>query len=74
MSAVEYTRCDGKDCGRVTPDEPGFAAEAGWARVRVWPDREYDLCEACAAKALAAVAAHLAGRPCADEVCEEVKR
>ena len=56
MSAVEYTRCDGRGCGRVTHDEPdGIYHEAGWARVTVWPDREYDLCEACAAKALAAV-------------------
>ena len=56
MSAVEYTRCDAEGCGRVTPDEPdGIYHEVGWVRVRVWPDREYDLCEACAAKALAAV-------------------
>lgn len=56
MSAVEYTRCDARNCGRVTPNEPeSYMHEIGWARVRVWPDREYDLCEACAARALAAV-------------------
>ena len=56
MSAVEYTRCDGEGCGRVTPDEPeSYMHEDGWARVRVWPDREYDLCPECAAMALAAV-------------------
>ena len=54
MSAVEYTRCDGEDCGRVTPDEPGFVSEDGWARVTVWPDGEYDLCPECARKALRA--------------------
>lgn len=55
MSAVEYTRCDGEDCGRVTPDDPGFVRETGWARVTVWPDGEYDLCPECARKALRAV-------------------
>lgn len=55
MSAVEYTRCDGDGCGRVTPDEPGGAFhESGWARVTVWPDGEYDLCPECARKALRA--------------------
>ena len=37
MSAVEYTRCDGEGCGRVTPVEPdGIYHEAGWARVTIW--------------------------------------
>lgn len=55
MSAVEYVRCDGEACGRVTPDEPGFVSEDGWARVSVWPNVEYDLCPECARKALRAV-------------------
>ena len=56
MSAVEYTRCDAADCGRVTPDEPdGFMRETGWARVTVWGGDEYDLCPECARIALAAV-------------------
>lgn len=56
MSAVEYTRCDGDNCGRVTPDEPeSYMHETGWARVTVWPDVEYDLCPECTRKALRAV-------------------
>lgn len=56
MSAVEYTRCDGEGCGRVTPDEPrGMFHEGGWARVTVWDGGEYDLCPECARKALRAV-------------------
>ena len=56
MSAVEYTRCDGSECGRVTPDEPdSFFKPGGWARVTVYGGDEYDLCPECAAKALAAV-------------------
>ena len=56
MSAVEYTRCDGDNCGRVTPDEPdGIYHEDGWARVRVWGGEDYDLCPECASKALRAV-------------------
>lgn len=55
MSLVEYTRCDGEGCGRVTPDDPSFCRETGWARVTVWPDGDYDLCPECAGKALAAV-------------------
>ena len=56
MSSVEYTRCDGDGCGRVTPDEPyGTFHETGWARVTVWGGEGYDLCPDCARKALAAV-------------------
>ena len=56
MSAVEYTRCDGDGCGRVTPDEPdGIFHEDGWARVTVWGGETYDLCQDCAKKALGAV-------------------
>lgn len=56
MSAVEYTRCDGDGCGRVTPDEPcGMFHEGGWTRVTVWGGGEYDLCPECARKALRAV-------------------
>ena len=56
MSAVEYTRCDGESCGRVTPDEPeGFVRETGWARVTVWAGETYGLCPDCARKALRAV-------------------
>lgn len=29
MSAVEYTRCDGENCGRVSPDEPYGMHETG---------------------------------------------
>ena len=55
MSAVEYTRCDGEGCGRVTPDEPYEIKPEGWARLSVWGGDEYDLCPECARKALAAV-------------------
>ena len=56
MSAVEYTRCDGSDCGRVTPDEPGSPyMEPGWARLVVSGGGEYDLCPDCARKAMEAV-------------------
>lgn len=55
MSAVKYTRCDGDGCGRVTPDEPYFMSETGWARVTVWGGESYDLCLECARKALRAV-------------------
>ena len=56
MSAVEYTRCDGDNCGRVTPDEPeSYMHEDGWARVTVWGGDCYDLCPDCARRALAAV-------------------
>ena len=56
MSAVEYTRCDGDNCGRVTPDEPdGIYHETGWARVTVWGGEDYDLCPDCAKRALGAV-------------------
>lgn len=56
MSAVEYTRCDAADCGRVTPDEQdGIFHEDGWARVTVWGGEDYDLCPDCARRALRAV-------------------
>lgn len=56
MSAVEYTKCDAADCGRVTPDEPeSFTREPGWARVTVWGGETYDLCPGCVRKALGAV-------------------
>lgn len=55
MSAVEYTRCDGENCGRVDPDEPYGMHETGWARVTVWGVGDYDLCPDCARRALAAV-------------------
>lgn len=56
MSAVEYTRCDGEGCGRVTPDEPdGFVRETGWAHLSIWGGGDYDLCPECARKALSAV-------------------
>ena len=56
MSAVEYTRCDAADCGRVTSDEPeSYMHECGWARVTVWGGETYDLCPDCAKRALGAV-------------------
>lgn len=56
MSAVEYTRCDAADCGRVTPDEPeSYMHETGWARVMVWGGETYDLCPDCVRRALRAV-------------------
>ena len=56
MSAVEYTKCDGADCGRVTPEEPGSPyMEHGWARLSIAGVGEYDLCPDCARKAMEAV-------------------
>lgn len=57
MSAVEYTRCDGKGCGNVTPDDPKLAA---WDAVVEWGQlvvggQRYDLCPECVKKALEAV-------------------
>lgn len=56
MSTVEYTRCDGAGCGRVTPDGPrDDFRESGWATLAVNGSGLYDLCPDCARKALEAV-------------------
>lgn len=57
MSAVEYTRCDGKYCGNVTPDDPKLVAwdtVLGWGQLVVG-GKHYDLCPECSKKALEAV-------------------
>lgn len=56
MSAVEYTKCDGKGCGNVTPDEPRdiplYAVE--WSRL-VTIGETFDLCPECTRKVKEAV-------------------
>lgn len=56
MSMVEYTKCDGRGCGNVTPDEPGQACMwvEGWSRLTV-AGCDWDLCPECTKKALEAV-------------------
>lgn len=57
MSAIEYTKCDGKDCGAVTPDNPcevAWDAFLGWGSLTV-AGVSYDLCPECAKKAMDAV-------------------
>lgn len=53
MSFVEYIKCDGVNCGRVTPCEGSVWAE-GWA-VLTHVNHELHLCPDCAKKALEAV-------------------
>lgn len=56
MSAVEYTRCDNPECGRVTPDEPGdcYTAGEGWLHI-AWRGECLDFCPDCAKKMLESV-------------------
>lgn len=62
MSKVEYVKCDGADCGRVTPCHDdmytwgGVTLEQseGWVVVEV-RGRTLHLCQDCAEKALEAV-------------------
>lgn len=62
MSKVEYIKCDGIDCGRVTPHYDdmytwgGVSLEQteGWAVIEV-VGRTLHLCPDCAKKALEAV-------------------
>lgn len=56
MSSVEYTKCDGDGCGRVTPDEYKQGLyEHGWSTLSVVGGGVYDLCPDCTNKALKAV-------------------
>lgn len=57
MSEVKYIKCDGVDCGRVTPYDYSESPNEGWARITVFVGNwyGYDLCPDCAKKALEAV-------------------
>ena len=56
MSSVEYTKCDGEGCGRVTPDDHREGLfEQGWSSLSVYGGETYDLCPECTKKAMRAV-------------------
>ena len=54
MSTVTYTKCDGKDCGRVVPDNREYTLITEWTSIR-FGGKNYDLCPECSKKALACV-------------------
>ena len=55
MNVIEYTRCDGKNCGAFTPYNPELAWNEflGWGSLIV-AGVSYDLCPECAKKAMKA--------------------